>query len=136
MHVKAKSKLFAAFIKRISAKKEPTLLTHAYPEAFYNFPAGTKLWVPQEALFDRHPALYCLSPSLSQLITPEEKIGANLSFLLLDGLEDGIDVTGTLPVSVHDSMDFYYAAQQGLQTLYLEWIRPYTITSILKEVLT
>ena len=76
-----------------------------------------------------------LSPVQQRLLNKgAEGIGANLTFLTLPGLEDGVSLTARLPVSVADAHDYYYGCLQAFQSLYLDYVRPFTITALLQEV--
>ena len=136
--VRMKSPLFANFIGRLRGDMMPVGTVPgepgAEPPAFDFSPHEWKncnKHVGDDYLY------ITLAPQRSFLI--ENQGGGvlypNLSFLLVKGLETGIEITSSFPVSVADSLDFYRAAAKGLQDIYMKWLRPFNATSKMKEIL-
>ena len=78
-----------------------------------------------------------LDPHQRVLINRDPNDGAilvNACFLAMEGLEDGVELSVRLPVSQVDASDYYHACLQFFQQLYADYIRPFSISAIMKEV--
>jgi hypothetical protein len=135
LHVKFKSKYFDTFMKRLSKKETPTKMKNVEGLGLlFDIKEGTEIYPVHDTFLDNEPSLSCLALGQTSLVTPQATIGANLSFLSIAGLDKGVDVPILYPVSVSDALDYYYAALQGFQQLYSEWIRPFTLGAVMTEV--
>lgn len=64
----------------------------------------------------------------------DNNILVNVCFLALEGLDEGAAISVRLPVSQVDATDYYHACLQFFQQLYSDYIRPFSITALMREV--
>jgi hypothetical protein len=138
LRVAIKSKPFAKFVQGISKWKEPKPLSSLslgpLPMPFDVDP-DHKIWIAKSNLIEEpNSTLSCLYLNEEQLIIREARVGANLAFLLFDGVEKGIEFGIKTPVPVSYALDYYHACIQGFQAIYMEWIRPFSLSAKLEEV--
>ena len=132
--VRCKSKQFAAFAKRITSDEKPISAIEESTQREYQLPlnfVGKAFWglSSQEAGTN----LSCMNPYTPYLINRELEVVANLSFLMLEGLEEGIEISISYPLSTGDALDYYHCCLQAFQQIYVEWLRPFRASSSLLE---